>query len=203
MSSHPKPHFFSNNFLTNLFWKVIDLLAYTFKVFATSYYDKSIGSEYRKEYKKYEISSEDTVLHIGCGIFPLTEITLAQETKAKVTGIDKDKNLIEKATKSVQQYGLEEHIRILHGFGEFYPLSYCTVIIISSCASSKINIITNMLKFMKPGSKIIIRELESFAPSLFKKVEKNDNLSYFGSMSHNPFPFFSPFGWESRCYIKK
>lgn len=203
MISYSAQRRISNNFPTNVFWKIIDLLAYSFDAFATKYYNKSIGSEYRKEYKKYEITSEDTVLHIGCGIFPLTELTLAQETKATIIGIDKNKNLIEKATKSVRQHGLEDHIRILHGDGQFFPLSSCTVIIISSCASPKINIINNILKSMKPGTKIIIRELEPSALSLFKKVEKKNDLSFFGSMSHNPFPFYSPFGWESQCYIKK
>lgn len=203
MALHSTQPSISKNIITNYFWKVIDLLAYSFDIFASNYYEKSIGGEYRKEYKKYRITAKDKVLHIGCGMFPLTELTLAEDTKSTIVGIDKDDDLIEKASKSVRHHGLEKHIRILHGAGEEFPSSSFTVIIISSCASPKINIINHMLKEINSGTKIIIREVESSASSLFKTIEKNNELSFVGSMSHNPFPFFSPFGWESRCYIKK
>lgn len=203
MSSHPsRCHIFMNK-LTNVHWKIIDLLAFFFDSFATSYYDKSIGSEYRKEYRTYHITSEDNVLHIGCGIFPLTEITLAQETNASIIGIDKDNTTIEKAQKAVHHYQLDDNINITHGSGEYFPLSQFSVIIISSCASPKINIINHVIKEMKPESKIIIREIESSAQLIFTFFDQRNDLSYCGSLAHNPFPFYSPLGWQSRCYQKK
>ncbi len=202
MASHQLQPSISKNFITNYFWKVIDLLAYSFDVFARNYYEKSIGGEYRKEYIKYKITSNDKILHIGCGMFPLTELTLAEDTNATIIGIDKDRNIINKATKSINHRGLNEHIQIIHGAGEQYPSTSFSVIIISSCATPKISIINHMLKDIRSGTKIIIREVESLAPSLFEQIEKQNDLSFVDSMSHNPFPFYTPFGWKSRCYVK-
>jgi precorrin-6B methylase 2 len=181
---------------------MIDLLANRFDTFASHYYDNSIGSEYRKEYQKYHIDNDDNILHIGCGIFPLTEITLAQQTNATIVGIDKDKKIIKKAISSIQHYGLDQQIQIVHGEGENYPLKSFSVIIISSCASPKKSILHHIINQMKTGTKIIIREVETSSKPLFDILSKDQNLSFCGSISHHPFPFYSPFGWESQCYMK-
>jgi len=203
MARHPlRRHDFMNLF-ANFYWTFIDLLANQFDAFALHYYDNSIGSEYRREYQKYQINNNDNILHIGCGIFPLTEITLARQTNATIVGIDKNKRIIQKALSSVQHYGLENQIRIKHGVGEKFPLSSFSVIIISSCASPKKSILNHIINQMNPGAKIIIREVESSSKSLFETLSKQQNLSFCGSISHHPFPFYSPFGWESQCYMKK
>mgnify|MGYP006306722671 FL=1 len=187
-----KQHFI--NILANYLWKVIDLLAYNFPIFAKNYYDRSIGSQYRREYYTYDIKKTDKVIHIGCGIFPLTEITLAQTTNATIHGIDKDKKIINKALQAVNYYGLNEKIQITHGNGTSFPLKDYSVIIISSCASPKIPILTHIINEMKSGSKIIIREVESSSNLIFSELEKNNKIKFVDSITHQPFPFFSQFG---------
>lgn len=203
MAPYPSRRHDFINLLANFYWTVIDLLANQFDTFALHYYDNSIGSEYRKEYQKYQIDNTDSILHIGCGIFPLTEITLAQHSKATIVGIDKDERIIKKAISSVYHYGLENQIRIMHGAGENYPLKSFSVIIISSCATPKKSILDHIINKMNPGTKIIIREVETSSKPLFNTLSKQKNLSFCGSISHHPFPFYSPFGWDSQCYMKK
>ena len=92
-----------NNFMVFLlkkqiifFWIFIDNIAYKFEIIA-KLYDKLISTVYKNEYKASNISNEDKVLHIGCGAYPLTEMTLSRITGAKIVGIDRNPKAIKLA----------------------------------------------------------------------------------------------------------
>ena len=99
---------------TNLFWLIIDTLSYRNNKIA-QIYNHSIGKEYFAEYAKLGISKENRILHIGCGPYPLTEISLAQQFGAKVVGIDKNPKTIKMAKDIIKNKSLVNVI-VQHAF---------------------------------------------------------------------------------------
>jgi len=183
--------------LSYIYWTIIDIIAHKFNFFTRWYYDKSIGNEYQKEFKTFHMRTEDTVLHIGCGSFPLTELTLARKIKCSITGIDKDKIAVRNAKKTIKEATLQTLVTIHNGSGESYPVEPFTTIIISSCAHPKENILNHILRHAKKGTKIIIREVETSARQIQEYTEKQSKLQFIASIDHHPFPFIPPFGWKS------
>lgn len=192
------------NTCSNLLWRAIDLLAETFPVIAQHYYQKIIGTEYQKEYAQFNITTNDCILHIGCGTFPLTEMILSSTCKPqKIIGIDNRKQATTIAQKFITTYQNKSNIIIKHGDGKTFDLTGFTTIIISSCASPKTEILAHILNQAMPQTKIILREVESSAPTILHYVHAQKELSIQDTLSHHPFPFVQPFGWISYLLIKK
>ena len=122
---------FLTNRTSNYFWGIADILSNKFDKFA-EIYEKSIGSEYKREYKTFGLSQDKKVLHIGCGAYPMTEITLAKLFGIEVTGIDKNPRAVKLAEEFIHKYKLDDKINIEHGDGVNYPANNFDVIIISS-----------------------------------------------------------------------
>jgi len=189
--------------ISNYYWWFIDNLAHNLDKLAETYYKKSIGSEYRREYKTFDISKEDKVLHIGSGAFPLTEITLAETIGTSVIGIDKNLNAVKSANDVIYKKNLHDKIKIYHGNGIDYPVKNFDVIIVSSCASPMIKIVEHIFEAAKSNTRIIIREVEISIKPLISYVGMRGDVRLLKKIDHHPFPFFKPFGWQSFHLIKK
>ena len=189
--------------ISSYYWWFIDNLAHKLDKLAEAYYTKSIGSEYRREYREFDISKEDKVLHIGSGAFPLTEITLAETIGSNIVGIDKSLKAVKSAIEAIREKNLLNKIKIEHGNGINYNIENFNVIIVSSCASPMIEIVDHIFKTANKNSKIIIREMEISIKPLIKYINKQRDVFLVKNIDHNPFPFFKPFGWKSFFLIKK
>ena len=189
--------------ISSYYWWFIDNLAYKLDKLAETYYKKSIGSEYRREYKTFDISKEDKVLHIGSGAFPLTEITLAESIGTAVTGIDKSLKAVKSANDAVHEKNLHDKIKIDHGNGIDYHIEGFDVIIVSSCASPMVKIVEHIFKTAKNNSKIIVREMETSIKPLVEYIDLQRDVCLVKKIDHHPFPFLKPFGWQSFYLIKK
>jgi len=189
--------------ISSYFWWFIDNLAHKLDKLAEAYYTKSIGAEYRREYKEFDISKEDKVLHIGSGAFPLTEITLAETIGSTVVGIDKSLKAVKSAIEAIREKNLNNKIKIEHGNGINYNIEKFNVIIVSSCASPMIEIVDHIFKTANKNSKIIVREMEISIKPLIKYIKMQRDVFLVKNISHNPFPFLKPFGWQSFFLIKK
>jgi len=183
--------------MSYIYWTIIDLVAHKFNFFTRWYYDKSIGNEYQKEFNTFHINSKENVLHIGCGSFPLTELTLARKINCNITSIDKDEVAVRNAKKTIQEAALTTLVTINRGSGESYSIESFTTIIISSCAHPKEPIINHILTHAKKGTKIIIREVETSAKHIKEYMEKQSKVQLIAAIDHHPFPFIPPFGWKS------
>jgi len=189
--------------ISGLYWWFIDNLSYKLDKLAYTYYMKSIGPEYEKEYRTFDILKENKVLHIGSGAFPLTEITLAETIGVTVVGIDKNLNAVKSANKIVNKKNLNDKIKINYGNGINYPVDEFDVIIISSCASPMMGIVKHILKAAKNHSKIIVREMETSLKPLIEYIDMQQDIYLVEKTDHHPFPFLKPFGWQSFYLIKK
>lgn len=189
--------------LMNTFWSFIDTLSYKSEKIANTYYNKSIGIEYRKEYSIFGINNNKRILHIGCGAFPLTELTLAEETGANIVGIDKNEKVIPFAQDIVTKRKLQNKIKIDYGNGVNYPVNGFDMIIISSCATPMIEIVDHIVNDSKKNAIIIVRELDLAIRPLLEYIRSNSNISILKKVDHYPFPIVYPLGWQAFYLVKK
>jgi len=155
---------------SNYFWEITDILSNKFDKFA-EIYEKSIESQYKLEYETIGISQDKKVLHIGCGAYPMTEITLAKLFGAEITGIDKSPNAVKLAEEVIHKYKLDNKIKIEHGDGVNYPVNNFDVIIISSCSYPKIKILHHIFNCAKKHSIIIVRELDIAKDAILECID--------------------------------
>ena len=182
-------------------WGLIDNIAYKFEIIA-KLYDKLISKIYRNEYQALDLSNEDKVLHIGCGSYPLTEITLGRTTDAKIVGIDRNKEAIKLANNIINKKNLQNKIKIEHGNGMNYPIEKFNLIIVSSCTIPMLNVLDYIFKNAKSNSKIIVREIDAAIKPLINLIDLHENISLVKKIERHAFPFYKPFGWRSFYLIK-
>jgi protein-L-isoaspartate O-methyltransferase len=187
---------------SNLFWEVADDWSYKSEKIAR-YYDKTIGGDYEREYHECGIPPDSKVLHIGCGAYPLTEMTLAQAHVRSVVGIDHTPITVQRAREVIRRRHLEKKISIEHGDGINYPVEDFDVIIASSCSLPKVLICQHLFSTAKHGSKIIIRELDIGAAGILSSIKTHQGITLEKCLHHNPFPFVKPMGWSTYCLQKK
>jgi 2-polyprenyl-3-methyl-5-hydroxy-6-metoxy-1,4-benzoquinol methylase len=180
------------------FWKAIDFIACKIKRFA-KVYENSISKEYKKEGNLFNISESKNTLHIGCGAYPVTAITLAKLNGGRVVGIDIDKRAIKMATDIINKKNLQDKITIQMGDGRNYPLKEFDTIIISSCSIPKIEILTHIFKTARNNCKIIVREIYGASKSVEDCINLHDNIEIINRIGNHPFPTSR---WESFCLIK-
>jgi protein-L-isoaspartate O-methyltransferase len=191
--------FFTNR-TSNFFWGIADILSNKFDKFARIY-EKSIGSEYKKEYETFGLSQDKKVLHIGCGAYPMTEITLAKIFSIDVTGIDKNPKAVRLAKEYIIKHKLDNKINIENGNGVNYPPNKFDVIIISSCAYPKIKILHHIFKNVKKHCIIVIRELDIATDDILKCIESHKDITI-RKRIHHPAPIFLLTGWDAFFLIK-
>ena len=117
----------------NYYWNIIDNLAYKMDKIAELYENK-ISKEYEKEYKKFSIQKDSNILHIGCGAYPITAMTLTRMNGAKIVGIDKNPKSVKIARKLILKKNLQDKVTIEQGNGDNYPVDSFDTIIISGCS---------------------------------------------------------------------
>jgi len=184
------------------FWIFIDNIAYKFEIIA-KLYDKLVSTVYKNEYKASNISNDDKILHIGCGAYPLTELTLARTTGAKIVGIDRNSKAIKLANIVVYKKNLQDKIKIDHGNGMNYPIEEFNIIIVSSCTLPLLQVVDYIFKNVKNESKIIVRELDAAVKPLINLIDLHENIILVKKIESNQFPFYKPFGWRSFYLVKK
>lgn len=184
------------------FWEIADNWSYKNEKIA-DLYNKRIGKEYRKEYETCCISSNANVLHIGCGAYPLTELVLADCSTGHIVGIDKNQRTVLRAQRVIQNRNLENHITIKHGDGLDFPVDGFDAIIVSSCSLPKVKILEHLFQKAKPGSAIIVREVDIAASDILQCIDAHHDIELLQQVRHNPFPFFDPIGWTTFCLRKK
>ena len=55
------------------------------------------------------LTKNDKILHIGCGAYPLTAITIAEQIGAKIVGIDKKFKNVRRAEIIVNKKNLQKN----------------------------------------------------------------------------------------------
>jgi len=185
---------------SNLFWKVVDILAYKLTKVA-KIYDKLIIKEYIREMEIFEISKSKKILHIGCGSYPITSFTLSNMNSGKIVGIDKSNNAIKRATRFISDKNLDECISIKYGDGSNFPLGGFDTIIVSSCSIPKYRILEHLFDNAPSNCKIIVREQPGLGNLVSEYIKLyDDKIDVVKKIDNNAFPTFK---WDSYCVVKK
>ena len=184
------------------FWFFMDNLSCKLDGLA-EIYEKSIEDEYKKEYSIIDLSGDNKILHIGCGAYPVTDITLANIPGIKqIVGIDKDLKTVKLTQTVIDKKKLRQKIMIEHADGRDYPVKKFDVIIISSCSYPFIKILEHIFKTAKKQSKIVVRELDLAVKPVIRCINSHKNIAVKKRLCHHSFPFFEPFGWQT-FYLQK
>lgn len=149
-------------FKANLFWHVIDIAA-SFNKTSAKLYEKYIGKEYLKEKNTFIKTPTKHILHIGCGAYPITALTLANGSQSKITAIDNNPFIAKIAKKVIQRknHNLTSHnITIEQGDGANFPINGFDTIIISGCSYPRGRVLDHVFKKASSNTNIIVRELD-------------------------------------------
>ena len=182
----------------NLFWKIVDRLSCKVKRIA-QLYEKTVGREYRKEGEIFDISNSKNILHIGCGSYPITAMTLAKLYDANIVTIDTDAGAVTLAKRIISKYNLADRVQAKHGNGTKYPLEDFDTVIISGCSVPKIKVLNHVLKNASPKSTIIIRSSILDIEAIVDSYNPKHDIKIIEKTENSPFPTAR---WES-YYIKK
>lgn len=186
--------------ISNYFWKFVDLVACKNKIIAEKY-ERIIGEEYKKEYKTFKILKYHKALHIGCGAYPLTEITLSNIPGKEIVGIDKNPKAVASARNIIQNKKLDKKIKIRHGNGINYSVNGFDIIIISSCSTPKEKILENIFKNAKENCIIIVREINSTINPIMNYINQQNEVTYVKKVQFSTL-FLIPFFWYAIYLIK-
>jgi precorrin-6B methylase 2 len=186
--------------VSNYFWIVIDILSHDNEKIAERY-ERSIGEEYKNECKAFNISKGKKILHIGCGSYPLTEMTIARLFEIDVVGIDKNTKAVKRANEVILKKQFDKKIIIEQGNGADYPVEEFDMIIVSSCALPKKDILNHIFTKAKKNSIIVIRDLDTSTDEILAHINEYKYITI-EKRIHHPVPSLMPIGWNA-FYLKK
>jgi len=186
---------------SNYFWIIVDILS-SKNQRISNYYETLIGKEYANECKSFNLSKGKKILHIGCGSYPLTEITIAKLFDVNIVGIDKNLKAVKRANEVILQKRLKNKIKIEQGNGSNFPVKKFDMIIVSSCAVPKKDILNHILKTAKQECFIIVRDLDIETDEILTCIKNQKNITIVKRI-HHPVPSIFPIGWEAFHLIKK
>lgn len=185
---------------SNYFWIVVDILSRDNEKIAERY-ERSIGEEYKNECKAFNISKGKKILHIGCGSYPLTEMTIVRLFEVDVVGIDKNTKAVKRANEVILKKQFDKKIIIEQGNGADYPVEEFDMIIVSSCALPKTDILNHIFTKAKKNSIIVIRDLDTSTDEFLEHINEYKYITI-EKRIHHPVPSLMPIGWNA-FYLKK
>lgn len=186
--------------ISNYFWIAVDILSHDNEKIAERY-ERSIGEEYKNECKAFNISKGKKILHIGCGSYPLTEMTIVRLFEVDVVGIDKNTKAVKRANEVILKKQFDKKIIIEQGNGADYPVEEFDMIIVSSCALPKTDILNHIFTKAKKNSIIVIRDLDTSTDEFLEHINEYKYITI-EKRIHHPVPSLMPIGWNA-FYLKK
>lgn len=117
------------------------------------YYEDIVENEVRLA----EITSQDTVLHIGCGSLPSTSLLIAKKTHAHTIGIDKDTSSIQDARSCVRVLHQEDLVQLHQANALQYPTGSSTVLIVSQGIEPRYDVLRYISKTMRRDTRVLYR----------------------------------------------
>ncbi|WP_440108812.1 nicotianamine synthase family protein [Paenibacillus sp. QZ-Y1] len=123
-----------------------------------SKYIETLSRSVRNELRIFRISDSSKVLFVGSGAFPLSALTIAQETNAEIVCLDIDLEAVEKGKRVAETSGLGN--KIIFSGKPLKELSYvgeATHIVIASLVSNKLEILNDLKETIQPRTQIMMR----------------------------------------------
>ena len=113
------------------------------------------------EIKIANITENDKVLLIGCGIFPSESMLIANQTKAKVVCIDNSIIAVNFAKKIVKKKGLSDLVKIEYADGINYPSGGFDVIFVAINVWPIDLVLKNLSKNIKTNTRVLCKSLKN------------------------------------------
>lgn len=137
------------------------------------FYKKWIGQIFCDEYTLANVTSDDTVLHIGCGSLPTMSILAAQNAGAKMVSIDNDLRTVHRAQRYINQQKLSDFITVEYGDGRNYQAEMFDVIFIALNVTPIDAVFRHLATTSKTSVRIVCRD---FGNGVFRML-KSDEFS--------------------------
>ena len=182
----------------NFYWKCFDYFACNIDKFARIY-EKDISEEYKKETSLFKTLKSKKIIHIGCGAYPATAITLAKMNCKNIVAIDKNKRAVKLANKIIERRNLYDNITVKVGDGRSYPVENFDTIIISASSTPKIDVLEHIFKTAKPNSKIIIRELYETSECVDDYINSHEDIKLIKKIGNSS---LDEYKWRSYYTVK-
>lgn len=154
------------------YYSFLELLAVKTKLF-NEFLMKMRKPIFLNEIKMANITKNDKVLLIGCGIFPSETIEIAEQTGADVVCIDNSINVVKSAKKFVKKKKIGNNIKIEHGNGVDYPISDFDVIFVAINVWPIDLVLKNILNNMKSDARVMCKSINNDIMT----VIKNENFN--------------------------
>lgn len=137
------------------------------------------------EIKMANVTKNDRVLLIGCGVFPSELILITEKTKAKVVGIDNSIKAVKIARKYVKEKGLSNLIRIECGDGLNYPVNDFDVVFVAINVWPIDSVLKYLSKNMKKNTRVMCKSLKNDIIDVLENEDLSDSF-YLKSKLENP-----------------
>ena len=175
----------SRRIISSYYYNFLELLAVKIKFFQNLLM-RWRTTVFLNEIKMANITKNDKVLLIGCGIFPSESMLIAERTGAKVVGIDNSVNIVKIASKYVKKKGLSNLVKIEYGDGTKYPVNGFDVIFVAINVWPIDSVLKHISENMKPDAKImcksskndITRVIETEIFDIISKLENPQTQSF-------------------------
>ncbi|UCB58366.1 MAG: methyltransferase domain-containing protein [Thermoplasmatales archaeon] len=185
---------------SNFFWKWVDILSFKLDKIEKIYIDH-VSKEYIREFNMFDINDAKNILHIGCGSYPITAITLYRFNGGNIIGIDRSKKAVERAKNLIAEKQFNDRVKIMVGDGSEYSPEGFDTIIVSGCSIPKLKVLENLINKAEPKSRIIVRESCNISNVVSKYLgEQKDKVKIDKHMINK---INNKNSWESFLLIKK
>lgn len=139
-------------------------------------YTKWIGRIFCDEYTLANVTSNDRVLHIGCGSLPTMSILAAKNAGAKIIAIDNNLRTVHRAQQYIIKQKLSDLIVVEYGDGRNYNMEMFDVIFIALNVTPVDAIFRHLSIISKPSVRIICRD---FGNGVFRMLKTNEFSNIF------------------------
>jgi len=137
------------------------------------------------EIKMADVTKNDRVLLIGCGVFPSESILIAEKTKAKVVGIDNSPKAVKIARKYVEEKGFSNLVKIEYGDGLNYQVKDFDVVFVAINVWPIDSVLRYLSKNMKKNTRVMCKSLKNDIIDVLENEDLSDIL-YIESKLENP-----------------
>jgi protein-L-isoaspartate O-methyltransferase len=137
-----------------------------------------------KEIHLLDISSDELVLHLGCGALPSAAVFIAQEKNAPVVGIDNNRIAVRLAQSYIKKRHLSDYVTIEYGDGVTYSVRKFDVIFIAVNVWPIDRVLLHLFEEMKPTARILCKGSHQDITTLLKKKEFHTRFSVVSRLQH-------------------